>query len=211
MEDESMFIKKILGIVAATCVAISFSAPDANAFHKVHNKHVRQVSFLKHTRSHAQGAMAPFAYIQFCVHHRSSCSNTKGRLAMSGSNNVKLTSRLQLQLASINSRVNSRIRPKSDVGSDKWSIGGRAGDCEDYAMTKRALLIAAGWPSRALSLTVVKTSWGEGHAILSVHTSQGTLVLDNLSRSVKSLRAVPYKIVEMQAGSAMKWTRRSDL
>jgi predicted transglutaminase-like cysteine proteinase len=212
MEDGKMFLKKLIAIATASVVAITMSSVEASAAkHKMHRKHVRQHNLMQHASLSGGGVMPPFAYIQFCVHHRAACSASSGHLAMVGWGHVKLTSRLQTQLASINSRVNSNMRAKSDKGADKWSIGGKTGDCEDYAMTKRALLIAAGWPSRALSLTKVRTAWGEGHAVLSVRTSAGTLVLDNLARSVKSINSVPYSIVAMQGGSAMQWTRRSDL
>ena len=151
--------------------------------------------------------MPPFGYIQFCVRNRAACRDTAGKLAMAGHNKVKLTKQLEKQLAPVNQNVNSSMRPRRDGPSDRWAVGGRAGDCEDFAMTKRARLIAAGWPSSALSITVVRTRSGEGHAVLSVHTSQGTLVLDNLSKSVRPLRRVPYKIVAMQTGSPMQWRR----
>jgi predicted transglutaminase-like cysteine proteinase len=212
MEDVKMFFKKIIAIAVGTIVATSMTTSEANAGKlKQHHKQVRHHRLMQSANFGGGGVMPPFAYIQFCVHHRAACSASSGHLAMVGWGHVKLTSRLQTQLASINSRVNSRMRATSDKGADKWSIGGKTGDCEDYAMTKRALLIAAGWPSRALSLTKVRTAWGEGHAVLSVRTSAGTLVLDNLARSVKSINSVPYSIVAMQGGSAMQWTRRSDL
>jgi predicted transglutaminase-like cysteine proteinase len=149
--------------------------------------------------------LPPFAYIQFCVHHRSACANKSGKLKMASHNKVKLTGNLRQQLARVNSQVNSSVKPKSDQGADKWSVGGKSGDCEDYALTKRARLIAAGWPSSALSLTVVKTGWGEGHAVLSVRTDNGVLVLDNLNPKVKNLKHVPYRIVSMQGDTPMQW------
>lgn len=207
-----MLIKNIATAAVATVLAISSGAVNAEARSKhVTFKHIKSKNILMQSGAHYQATMPPFAYIQFCVRHRGACSNISGRLAMSGANSVKLTSRLQGQLASINRRVNSRMRAISDKGADKWAVGGRSGDCEDFAMTKRALLIAAGWPSRALSLTVVKTSWGEGHAVLSVRTSSGTMVLDNLARNIKPLASVPYRIVSMQGSSALSWTRRGDI
>ena len=157
--------------------------------------------------SHRGGVLPPFAYIQFCTHHASACADKKGKLAMVAGNEVKLNAKLRQQIISVNAHVNRSMIARSDKGADKWSVGGRYGDCEDFAMTKRAMLIAQGWPSRALSLTVVKTAWGEGHAILSVHTSSGTLVLDNLSHSVKPLSQVPYHVVAMQENSAYAWGR----
>jgi predicted transglutaminase-like cysteine proteinase len=156
------------------------------------------------------GVLPPFAYIQFCVHHASACKDTKGRLATIDGSKVTMTPKLQRELADINSSVNSSIQPRARGPGDPWTAGGKFGDCNAYALTKRAKLIAAGWPSRALSLTVVKTSWGEGHLVLSVHTSTGVMVLDNLSHSVRSLSQVPYHLIAMQGGSALQWGAGSD-
>jgi predicted transglutaminase-like cysteine proteinase len=191
-----MFNRKIsatfLGLVLG--FAQYSSAAIAGPIHKQHR-------FARHG-----SVLPPFSYIQFCVHHRSACTSRSGRLTMAAHNKVKLTGHLRQQLASINSQVNSSMKPKADQDADKWSVGGKYGDCEDFALTKRARLIAAGWPSRALSLTVVKTGWGEGHAILSVRTDNGVLVLDNLSHKVRNLNRVPYRIVSMQGDSPMQWS-----
>jgi predicted transglutaminase-like cysteine proteinase len=200
---KKIFIGAAMAILAST---IAISSAEA----RVHKLHVKPHGVAKYAAKASGGVLPPFAYIQFCVHHAGACSDHKGSLAMAGNDTVKLTSKLQRQLASVNTKVNSRMRAVADKGADKWSVGSKSGDCEDFALTKRAMLIAAGWPSRALSMTVVKTAWGEGHAILSVHTSSGTLVLDNLSHSVRRLSSVPYSVVAMQSGSALHWVRRND-
>jgi predicted transglutaminase-like cysteine proteinase len=200
-----MFWKKITGAAAAVVMAVSFASASTNAF--AANRHSKYKSATSTARTVSRGTMPPFAYIQFCVKNRAACRNTAGKLAMAGGNKVKLTKHLEQQLASVNQSVNSSMRPRRDGSSDRWAVGGKAGDCEDFAMTKRARLIAAGWPSSALSITVVRTRSGEGHAVLAVHTSHGTLVLDNLSKSVRPLRRVPYKIIAMQTGSPMQWRR----
>lgn len=205
MKEDTMFTSKAKATALGLLMGLLTFVPAAQAYghYSPHFKKHHKSIFTASKSAHE--ALPPFAYIQFCVHHRSSCQNTRGRLAMAGGNTVKLTSRLSRQLANVNAHVNSSMIARADKGSDRWSVGGRYGDCEDYAMTKRAMLIAAGWPSSALSLTVVKTSWGEGHAILSVHTSGGTLVLDNLSHQVKSLKKVPYHLISMQGPSALDW------
>ncbi len=58
-----------------------------------------------------------------------------------------------------------------------------AGDCEDIALLKRRDLIEKGWPVGALLMTVVRQANGEGHAVLTVLTDRGDLVLDNLKSS----------------------------
>ncbi|WP_052954815.1 transglutaminase-like cysteine peptidase [Microvirga vignae] len=68
---------------------------------------------------------------------------------------------------------------------DVWTLpmSGR-GDCEDLALLKCKMLIERGWPTSALSVTVGATVQGVAHAVLTVSTVQGQLVLDNLNSSI---------------------------
>ena len=61
---------------------------------------------------------------------------------------------------SVNDHVNATVQEVSDPDqfgtADVWSlpVNGK-GDCEDFALLKRKLLIERGWPSSAMLLTVV--------------------------------------------------------
>ena len=121
---------------------------------------------------------------------------------------------LLAQLNQFNRKINEAIKPQSDMitngVADHWDTpleeGKKVGDCEDYALEKRHALIAAGFPAQALSLAVVRTRWGEMHAILLVDTDRGELVLDNLSPWVTSWRELDYQWIERQApGQPMNW------
>ncbi len=50
----------------------------------------------------------------------------------------------------INSDVNASVSYKTDLEQyskpEYWVEAGTFGDCEDYALLKRALLLNAGWP-----------------------------------------------------------------
>ncbi len=50
---------------------------------------------------------------------------------------------------------------------EKWSYpeDGK-GDCEDYVLLKRRMLMQAGWLREALLITVVRERNGDGHALL---------------------------------------------
>lgn len=74
-----------------------------------------------------------------------------------------------------------------------------SGDCEDYAITKRHKLIAQGWPIRSLRLAVARTAWGEGHAVLVVKTSDGDLVLDNLTSAIKPFQKSGLRFLKIQS------------
>jgi predicted transglutaminase-like cysteine proteinase len=84
----------------------------------------------------------------------------------------------------INDAVNDAIVPLKDI--DHWGVedvwgfpDDGVGDCEDYQLLKRRRLEEAGLPRRAMRMTVVIDDVGEGHAVLSILTDRGDLVLDN--------------------------------
>lgn len=118
-----------------------------------------------------------------------------------------LTADRMSQMQQINSHVNSTIREVSDLEQygrdDVWAlpISGK-GDCEDFAMLKRKLLIERGWPSSALSITVGATAQGEAHAVLVVSTAQGQYVLDNLTSSILSPERTGHVFHARQSGRA---------
>jgi predicted transglutaminase-like cysteine proteinase len=102
---------------------------------------------------------------------------------------MALTAERMSELRQVNSHVNSTITEVSDMEQygreDVWALptSGK-GDCEDFALLKRKLLIQRGWPASALSIVVGATSQGEAHAILMVATGSGNYVLDNLTSSI---------------------------
>lgn len=121
---------------------------------------------------------APPAFYVFCQQQPAECQ------PRGGGGLVTLTPARLQELRAVNSRVNASIREVSDQEHhgrpDVWSIptDGR-GDCEDFALTKRHQLIELGWPSSALLMTVVRNQRGEGHAVLTVVTDDGDLILNN--------------------------------
>jgi predicted transglutaminase-like cysteine proteinase len=118
-----------------------------------------------------------------------------------------LTAERMSQLQQINSQVNSTIREVSDLEQygreDVWALptSGK-GDCEDFALLKRKILIERGWPSAALSVAVGSTAQGEAHAVLLVSTAQGQYVLDNLTSSILSPERTGHTFYARQSGRA---------
>jgi predicted transglutaminase-like cysteine proteinase len=143
-------------------------------------------------------ALAPFAFVRFCKRNPGHCSPN------SGPSEVLATAERLDQLETVNLTVNKAIRPVNDrrLGGlgDVWTVGAVQGDCEDYALTKRQRLIESGWPPPALRLAVVKTAAGEGHAVLVVRTSDGDLVLDNLTDQVKPWTRTGLRFVLIHSG-----------
>lgn len=143
-------------------------------------------------------ALAPLAFVRFCMRRPSECA-AHGR-----GDTAKLDGASLRELVEVNRDINRSIRPARKpayAGVGNWEIAPSAGDCNDYAVTKRHELIKRGWPSSALLLTEVETSWGEAHLVLTVTTNDGDYVLDNLSQAVKPWSATRYRWVRRQSGA----------
>ena len=56
-------------------------------------------------------------------------------------------------------------------------------------LLKRHLLTERGWPESTLLITVVRDENNEGHAVLTVRTDRGDLVLDNKRREILTWNA----------------------
>jgi predicted transglutaminase-like cysteine proteinase len=100
--------------------------------------------------------------------------------------------------------VNQQIEPKSDA--DHWNVVDRwdlpkdgLGDCEDYVLLKRKILIDAGLPRQALLITIVRDEMGEGHAVLTVKTTRGEVILDNMNDDIKPWSRTKYRFVKRQS------------
>jgi predicted transglutaminase-like cysteine proteinase len=129
-----------------------------------------------------------------------------------------MTAEFWHQLETVNRTVNVSVRSVSDAVhyglQDYWELpfqgGQNAGDCEDYVLQKRQMLLARGIPMTALSIALVKTSWGEPHAVLLVRSSQGDYVLDNLTPWIEPWTQVSYSWIKWQSGDNPEaWVRPS--
>src|SRR5438093_9363916 len=124
-------------------------------------------------------ARAPIGWVEFCSEYPRECDGKPLE-----ARDVVLTAKAWKDLQRINKWVNDAIRPMTDL--DHWGVVERwsypddgYGDCEDYVLLKRKLLMQAGWPRQALLITVVRDQKGEGHAVLTVKTDKGEFILDN--------------------------------
>ena len=108
-------------------------------------------------------------------------------------------------LASVTARVNASIKPVSDMQNhgraEKWSNGGRKGDCEDFALKKRSILLSKGFHPSQLPLAKTRLRNGEAHIVLVVRTTQGDYVLDNLNNAVKPWRSSGLRFLKMQSST----------
>ena len=142
--------------------------------------------------------LPPIGYVNFCRLHRADCAPVRrfaGRIA--------LTEDRAAELVSINRMVNEAVAPKTDLElygeTERWTYPAGSGDCEDYVLLKRKMLLQRGWPTSALLITVVRDENNEGHAVLTVRTDQGDLVLDNKQKAIMPWRDTPYSFVKRQS------------
>lgn len=125
---------------------------------------------------------------------------------------IELDRRTWDLLVAVNLRANEAIEPVSDP--DHWGVADRwdfaedfRGDCEDFSLVKRRDLIAAGLPRRALRMTVVINEVGEGHAVLTVLTDKGDLVLDNRTNKVMPWTSTGYRFVKRESQDFVGWVK----
>ncbi len=150
-----------------------------------------------------QPGAVPMGYYQMCVKHPNFCRVHGGRVATTRDGSVKLTSAMRDQLNAVNARVNATILP---AYRDDWTPERSVGDCKDFAMTKRQRLINSGWPTAALPVAIVRTSFGEQHLVLVARTTEGDLVLDNLTDGIVPWRWTSYSWEKIQSTTdAFAW------
>ena len=115
-----------------------------------------------------------------------------------------LTSQAWNELLHVNRWVNEAITPLTDMEhwgvSERWNYPDDGyGDCEDYVLLKRRMLMQAGWPRQALLVTVVRDKQGDGHAVLTVKTDKGEFILDNQTEEVLLWSETDYRFVKRQS------------
>ncbi|PZU85209.1 MAG: hypothetical protein DI528_12795 [Shinella sp.] len=145
-------------------------------------------------------ALAPYAFVRFCVETPGECEPKHG------AEEVGMSTDIAIDIASINKSVNHGIAPRNDRrGRDVWTLSPRYGDCDDYAVTKRRKLIEAGLPARSVRLAIGRTPEGQGHAVVIVRTSTADLVLDNRSDAVKRVNEVDLVWIKIESADNPKW------
>ena len=123
---------------------------------------------------------------------------------------IALTAKAWQAIVSVNRRVNTTVRPLTD--NDHWGVPDSwdfptdgAGDCEDYQLQKRKLLVEAGLPRRAMRMTVVIDEKREGHAVMMVRTNRGDFILDNKTNAVLPWHETGYVYVKREGQDGPVW------
>ena len=143
----------------------------------------------------------PIGWVEFCVEYDPECK-TKPSLPR----DVVLSTDAWKSLERVNLWVNTHVKPITDL--DHWGVVERwnypddgYGDCEDYVLQKRKMLMQAGWPREALLITVVRDKHGDGHAVLTVKADKGEYVLDNQVDQILLWSETGYRFVKRQSQS----------
>lgn len=80
------------------------------------------------------------------------------------------------------------------------------GDCDDYTLTKRRLLIEAGVPYQCLFPTVCEVE-NEGHLVLIVRTDKNDYMLDSIKQDVDTVKKVRYKWLYRLNPLTKRWVK----
>lgn len=140
----------------------------------------------------------PIGHYEFCQKYADEC-NVRGKLTPP----PRVTEYGWQLVREINHSVNSSIIAMTDkelYGRDEvWEYPVDAGDCEDFVLLKRKKLMEKGFAAGDLLITVVRKPDGEGHAVLTLRTSEGDFILDNLEDDVKLWSTTPYTYLKRQA------------
>ncbi|MDP2120113.1 MAG: transglutaminase-like cysteine peptidase [Hoeflea sp.] len=149
----------------------------------------------------------PIGHYEFCRTYAGECE-ALGR----DQGPMQLTRQRWAQMLEINTHVNRSIQPDTDLNihgvEELWSYPRTVGDCEDYVLLKRLMLMEAGFSPQDLLITVVLQPNGDGHAVLTVRTDYGDYILDNMRSDVRLWSETGYTFVKRQSSEhAAHWTK----
>jgi predicted transglutaminase-like cysteine proteinase len=150
-------------------------------------------------------AQPTLGWRKFCERYPAECAVDPTEPAL-----ISLSTAVWNTLTSVNARVNATVKSVTDREhwgvEDQWDFAEDGyGDCEDFQLLKRRLLVKAGLPRRALRMTVVIDEEGAGHAVLMVRTDRGDLILDNKRNAVLPWIRTGYVFVKREGSDGPSW------
>ncbi len=149
----------------------------------------------------------PIGHYKFCREFPRECNQRSGKTRP-----MELTPSAWKKLIQVNHSVNRAIRPLTDLEihgvEEKWSYPHSVGDCEDYVLLKRDMLMRAGFRAADLLITVVRQPDGSGHAVLTVRTDHGDFILDNMRDKILLWSDTEYTFLKRQSSRHTgRWTK----
>jgi predicted transglutaminase-like cysteine proteinase len=161
-------------------------------------------------------------WTQFCQDYAPVCDTKPVEKRL-----MALSPGLLRELEMVNVSINRLIKPRTDLAHwgisneryvyrypsgevfdvDKWDYAEDGyGDCEEYILVKRRKLLELGWHRSALLITFVKHHYDVngkkslvGHAVLTVRTTAGDLILDIFTDEIKQWWQTEYQFVKRQS------------
>jgi predicted transglutaminase-like cysteine proteinase len=147
-------------------------------------------------------AAAPSGYLDMCIRLPDQCPEREAAFRSvsfaAGRTSVALDAARWVQLNAANTAVNQHVRYMIDWA---WQPAVTAGDCKDFALAKRKLLWAAGWPADSLSIALVYSARTKDHAVLIANTNHGAYVLDNTTPWIMPWNDTDYSWLSAQDSS----------
>ncbi|CAN7539539.1 transglutaminase-like cysteine peptidase [Agrobacterium tumefaciens] len=152
----------------------------------------------------------PIGHYEFCQKYSDEC-NIRNKMTPP----PRVTEYGWGVIREINTSVNTTIVAMTDqeiYGKDEvWEYPTTTGDCEDFVLLKRKKLIERGFSVADLLITVVRKPDGEGHAVLTLRTTDGDYILDNLTDDVKLWTDTNYTYLKRQASfNTGRWVSIED-
>jgi len=145
------------------------------------------------------------AWAEFCARLPDECA-----IELSEPATITLDGKAWETIATINKKVNASVSPREDIDHwgqvDRWDYPDDGyGDCEDYQILKRRMLVEAGFPRRALRMVVVLDELGQGHAVLAARTDKGDFILDNKRNQVLPWHQTGYVYIKSEGDRSFAW------
>ncbi len=184
----SALVRRVRGGAIAAAVALAClmaGSPPALA------AKVTDASFIQMRRATA----APSGFSGVCSRYAWACSSG-GSARASDADVLALAQK-------VNRQVNSAVHEVSDRNQygveEYWALpSGRGGDCEDFALMKKMVLMKQGVPASQLMIATVLDRHRAPHAVLVLRTGSGDLVLDNLRGQIRSWQDTGYSFLRIQ-------------
>ena len=146
---------------------------------------------------------APGGAAGLCVKYSWACAHTAHRTMSEGT---------LLRLATaVNSKVNRQTRAIEDrtqYGREEhWALPTRrGGDCEDFVLLKKKILMEHGVASNRLLIATVLDRQRRSHAVLILRTARGDLILDNQNKRILPWEQTGYTFLKLQDPQALgRW------
>lgn len=145
--------------------------------------------------------MPPSGYLDYCMRNPAECPSS----AREATQPETLTPLRWAELDRVNAMVNASVRYVTDASlynrQEYWTYPNGRGDCEDYVLAKRKMLLDRGWRAETLLIGVALDLEGARHAVLIVSTDKGDFVLDNQLERVVSWSETGYSWEKRQTAS----------